>query len=248
MKKAFSLVELSIVLVILGLLVGGVLSGQSLIRASEVRTVTVDAQRFMAATHTFRDKYLALPGDMANATAFWGVAAGTGTDVACRNFKSTTTATCNGNGDGKILTVGGGIYEDVRYWQQLSNAGLIEGRYVGTWSGVSNTDENSPRLKFRGKHWGIYNWNIAPGDTTTFAGDYGNGISTHEYDILKPEEAWNIDKKVDDGIPNSGKFWVGKGDSTYPCTTRFGQATDTGAEYNLTETSVACYPFYILPF
>ncbi len=56
--NAFSLVELSIVLVILGLLVGGVLSGQSLIRAAELRSITEDYARYVTATHTFKDKYL----------------------------------------------------------------------------------------------------------------------------------------------------------------------------------------------
>ena len=72
-KKAFSLVELSIVLVILGLLVGGILSGQSLIRAAQLRSVTADYTRFVTAVNTFRDKYFALPGDMTNAQSVWGV-------------------------------------------------------------------------------------------------------------------------------------------------------------------------------
>ena len=71
MRKGFSLVELSIVLVILGLLVGGVLSGQSLIRAAELRAATQEYQRYYTATQTFRDKYFAIPGDFNNAQAFW---------------------------------------------------------------------------------------------------------------------------------------------------------------------------------
>ena len=72
MQRGFSLVELSIVLVILGLLTGGILAGQSLIRASELRAVSTEFQRYVAAVNTFRDKYFMLPGDMSNATAFWG--------------------------------------------------------------------------------------------------------------------------------------------------------------------------------
>lgn len=70
---AFSLVELSIVLVILGLLVGGVVAGQSLIRAAELRSVSTDYQRFLTATLTFRDKYFALPGDFTMASRVWGL-------------------------------------------------------------------------------------------------------------------------------------------------------------------------------
>ena len=72
MRAAFSLVELSIVLVILGLLTGGILTGQNLIRAAELRSVVTEFQTYQTAVMTFRDKYFALPGDMTNATDFWG--------------------------------------------------------------------------------------------------------------------------------------------------------------------------------
>src|SRR3569833_319215 len=77
LKAAFTLVELSIVLVILGLLDGGVHTGQSLIRAAELRSVTTQYQRFLTAVQTFRDKYFALPGDMTNAHSYWGIAIAT---------------------------------------------------------------------------------------------------------------------------------------------------------------------------
>ena len=78
--RAFSLVELSIVLVILGLLVGGILAGQSLIHAAELRAVSSEYQRYRTAIYAFRDKYLGLPGDITTATNFWGAADGsTGT-------------------------------------------------------------------------------------------------------------------------------------------------------------------------
>jgi prepilin-type N-terminal cleavage/methylation domain-containing protein len=70
--RGFTLVELSIVLVILGLLAGGVLAGQGLIRAAELRSITTDQQRFLIAIRAFRDQYRSLPGDMPNATLVWG--------------------------------------------------------------------------------------------------------------------------------------------------------------------------------
>lgn len=99
MQKAFSLVELSIVLVILGLLTGGILAGQSLIRASELRAVVTEYERYIAASHTFRDKYMAIPGDMANATRFWGDDAALCADAGITNG---TPGTCNGNANGSI--------------------------------------------------------------------------------------------------------------------------------------------------
>jgi prepilin-type N-terminal cleavage/methylation domain-containing protein len=110
-SRGFSLVELSIVLVILGLLVGGVLSGQSLIRASELRKVTTEYTSIVAAVGSFREKYLYLPGDFPNASQFWGAAAA---GAGCWFTPNPgTVPTCSGNGDGRLSQVNytpGGIY------------------------------------------------------------------------------------------------------------------------------------------
>jgi prepilin-type N-terminal cleavage/methylation domain-containing protein len=145
MRNAFSLVELSIVLVILGLLTGGVLAGQSLIRAAELRSVNNEATKYISAVHTFRDKYFALPGDMANATRFWGAAHAT--PATCRNTVSTSAATCDGNGDGRVLQTGTSM-EQMRFWQHLANAGLLEGSYDGV--------SNFPVSRFPDSYWGTY--------------------------------------------------------------------------------------------
>ncbi len=148
MKKAFSLVELSIVLVILGLLTGGILAGQSLIRAAELRSTMADISRFSTAVRTFQDKYFALPGDMNNATRFWGSAGGTGSDAACMAF-TTSPATCNGNGEGWIETAIIAADERFLAWEHLANAGLIEGSYTGrdgsaTQGDVYDANHNIP--------------------------------------------------------------------------------------------------------
>src|ERR1700742_2576195 len=95
-RRAFSLVELSIVLVILGLLVGGILGGKSLIRASELRSVVTQHDQILTAILGFKDKYFALPGDMNNATQFWGAL----NPVSfCMTGHSVDQKTCDGNGD-----------------------------------------------------------------------------------------------------------------------------------------------------
>src|ERR1700691_433072 len=63
-QSGFTLIELSIVLVIIGLIVGGVLVGQDLIRAAEVRAQISQIEKYNTAVNTFRDKYNALPGDL----------------------------------------------------------------------------------------------------------------------------------------------------------------------------------------
>lgn len=123
--RGFSLVELSVVLVILGLLVGGILAGQSLIHAAELRSINANAQKFITATHAFRDKYMALPGDMPNATAFWGAINATPATCAATNLY-TGNATCDGDGNGLIENFEASKF----FWSQLTLAGLLEGKYT----------------------------------------------------------------------------------------------------------------------
>ncbi len=74
-KSGFTLIELSIVLVIIGLIVGGVLVGQDLIKAAEIRATIGQLEKYDAAVNTFRGKYNGLPGDLRGAANFGFVAA-----------------------------------------------------------------------------------------------------------------------------------------------------------------------------
>lgn len=162
--NGFTLVELSIVLVILGLLVGGVLAGQSLIRAAELRSVTTQYMSYKTAVNAFRDKYFALPGDMPNAVRYWGAQAGGTTDgvdstCAALTAAATGTATCNGNGNNQIGETGGSYYEWYRFWQHLANAGLVEGTFTGVAGAGSSyhsvIGSNVPRTKLANGGWTI---------------------------------------------------------------------------------------------
>src|SRR5450432_727787 len=68
-ESGFTLIELSIVLVIIGLIIGGVLVGQDLIKAAEIRGQITQIEKYNTAVNTFRGKYNCLPGDCVNATA-----------------------------------------------------------------------------------------------------------------------------------------------------------------------------------
>lgn len=194
-QQAFSLVELSIVLVILGLLVGGVLTGKSLIRAAQIRSVIREYDGYRTATLTFKEKYFMLPGDMTNATQVWGeVAAG----VACKTTPSVDKLTCNGDGDGKILSISTISNEPTRYWQHLVNAELINGQYDGV-TGVPTGRVGT---------WGILFQQVMtplPIDAPLFAGSYGNRFVTSGLAI---DEIYHIDKKIDDGKPATGRLVV----------------------------------------
>ncbi len=246
--KGFSLVELSIVLVILGLLTGGILAGQSLIRAAELRAVSTEISRYQSALYSFRDKYMALPGDMRNATRFWGdQATGTG---ACADpaIPDGTPGTCNGDGNGLIGASMAGSDENWRVWQHLAMAGLVEGSYSGVGNATSpyqTLGVNVPASKLSNSGWSLYS--RAPGiyiNSPWFPLEYGTFLTlgrTHNQTHmgtapLVAEEMWAIDMKMDDGKPGQGVI-VSVTSTLNGCNSSTDSATAT---YNVTNKTDNC--------
>lgn len=254
-RAGFTLVELSIVLVILGLLVGGVLTGQSLIRAAELRSITTQYNSFLTANNTFRDKYFGIAGDLTNATAFWGK-----DNTACTGHTGTTATpgTCNGDGDGNLSYPGAASAtgEVFRYWQQLALAGLIAGTYTGNsgsgGAGDSIPGQNIPAAKIANAGWTMYNYGVIGingGGWANFEGTYYNtyvfGLrnpgGASEIVALKPEETWNLDTKMDDGRPGTGILRVYEGNTNcHDATPSTTVAIAGTANYRLNYTSAAC--------
>lgn len=256
MRSGFSLVELSIVLVILGLFTGGILAGQSLIRAAELRAVSTEYSRYASAVSAFRDKYFALPGDMTNATKFWNPSA----NCPGTYLQGTTDGTtCDGNGDGIVYITGttsaATANEVFRFWQHLASAGLIEGSYNGvtaatTTYALSAGANNTPASKLGNGRWST----IATSNTTgvnnaaAFWYDYKpfyfvlGGVAANSWNtgrVLKPEEAWNVDTKMDDGRPGMGSIMVNWNDT---CTNAADGSVKT-ADYTLTNNALSCILF-----
>ena len=212
-KAGFSLVELSIVLVILGLLTGGVLTGQSLIRAAEIRSVSTQLEGVQTASFTFRDKYFAMPGDLVNPQNFWAGAAAA------------------------AATHGSGIIEAAERsdaLQQLAFAGLIEGNYLNTEPATFVIGQQAMRAK-------VTPAGIAFGTGTTARPtwlQYG-AVLANDLDgqVLRPEEAWNVDTKMDDGIPDSGFIRTVNHGGAAPGAALCLTAVDT---YNLDDQNKLC--------
>jgi prepilin-type N-terminal cleavage/methylation domain-containing protein len=138
-RQGFTLIEMSVVLVIIGLLAAGIMVGQTMKRNSQVLTIIQDVATYQSAIAQFKQKFGELPGDMADAQTYWGV----NPNCTTNGGVGTGTQTCNGNGDGSISYTNSPNppYEQFLVWQHLVNAGLITGQYTGT----SITTATNPR-------------------------------------------------------------------------------------------------------
>jgi len=130
-QSGFTLVEIAIVLVIVGLLLGGILKGQEMIVQAKIKNVINDFNGVTAAVNSYQDRYRALAGDDLNAAARW------------------TGQTNSGTGDGQWTCSGGatGGYKTVLaaqatnadecnlFWQHLRLGGFIQGQAAGAQGG-----------------------------------------------------------------------------------------------------------------
>ncbi len=116
MKKqsGFTLIELAIVLVIIGLLLGGVLKGQELINSAKVKSLVADFKNVPVYIYGYQDKFKALPGDDTLATSHLGTSA--------TNSTNTTLDVINGVWDSTVKTD-----DSILFWQHVRLAGLAPG-------------------------------------------------------------------------------------------------------------------------
>jgi prepilin-type N-terminal cleavage/methylation domain-containing protein len=117
-QTGFTLVEIAIVLVIIGLLLGGILKGQEMITQAKIKNVIADFSGVSAAYHGYQDRYRAIPGDDPNAATRWAVApvatAGDGNGVVGGLYNTAADAA-------------GAAGESRRWWDHLRRAGFVSG-------------------------------------------------------------------------------------------------------------------------
>ena len=115
-QSGFTLVEIAIVLVIIGLLLGGILKGQEMITQAKIKNVISDFNGISSAQYGYQDRYRALPGDDVGAAARWNIA-------AC----GAPPLLGNGTVDGTYNFAASNTNESTCYWQDLRLAGFVAG-------------------------------------------------------------------------------------------------------------------------
>lgn len=258
-KSAFSLIELSIVLIIIGLLIAGVTGGASLIKSSELRSIMGEARAYATAVNGFYTQFNYLPGD-------YGVAIG---------------ASCVGDADGKIefdtACASGTGGEGSNAWAQMLNAKVIDTNVVS--SGTPQTDATAistfgtyaPASKVKASGW-AFDYRLSGTASTAFANEaaataqnvvvltgaiasgtagtnnlLGNTAGGKSSVAIMATDALSIDAKIDDSNAGTGKV---RGVS--PTVTSIATSADTPSAtncyyyasstftYNTTDTVKSC--------
>lgn len=259
-SQGFSLLELSIVIVVIALIAGGIIAGTDMLRQSEVRSVISDLTQYASAVRSFNNRYESIPGDMRNATDYWGEVPSGG----CPNTVGSGKQTCNGNGNG-LINMGepdASSGEHFRFWQHLSNATLVQGSYTGVTAtiGVTQPDigVNIPASQLEGVGFYGFSHDIpTTNNTYWWYGRYdltigfgalcGAGATTCP--AFTTAEAYLIDSKLDDGLPGLGFIRIWKGSAG--CVAGLSATTDQKtAVYDLGRTERLCgmaYTIFGLP-
>jgi prepilin-type N-terminal cleavage/methylation domain-containing protein len=173
-SRGFTLIELSIVLVIIGLIIGGVLTGQQIIQNARATNVINALQSYQAQFQTYTQNYGFMPGDDSGAAARF-----------TSSSLSGNTSVGNGNGNG-VIQVG----EELLVWAHLRAAGLVKNQ-------VDKANSSTTAVRPPNPFNGVYNFQngaFTNGFTTTVL--CMNNVPA--------QAAITIDTKLDDGESNAG--------------------------------------------
>lgn len=202
--KGFTLIEMSVVLVIIGLIVGGILVGQTLIFQSQIRGTVTAMQKYQQAYNAFVNKYNCVPGDCVNASSY-GLSGVWGYNL-------------NGDGDGYIYSFsdsytidGGQMAGRVETWGALAD--LYQAKMIAESITTEIPTNNIPIpngfmfFTSMRPHSPPAGYKMPPQSTNyLYLATYpGNGWDFYDTGgVLTAAQAQAIDQKIDDGLPMSG--------------------------------------------
>jgi len=198
-QSGFTLIEIAIVLVIIGLLLGGVLKGQELINSARVKNLATDFRNIPVFIYGYQDKFKAIPGDDT----------GVVTHVGATGTLATTPATKQGNGviDG-LWNSQTSTDESYLFWQHVRLAGLAPG--VTTIPGAPAVGDGYHPVNAAGGEIGIQSNNGTFATiTSNAAGTAGTGM-TGTYIICSQgilgKFVKQLDTTMDDGNTDTGSL------------------------------------------
>lgn len=180
-QSGFTLIEIAIVLVIVGLLLGGVLQGQQLIENSRVRAAVNDFNGVPAGAFSYMDRYRRFPGDDLFTPADRG-GAWTTTGIVIGNASGTL--------DGAIATTFNPTGEVLAFWQHLRAAGFIPG----------NPGTTGPQALPQNPFGGLV------GINSSAIQGMPAGVNKLCMNNVGGTAALALDGRLDDGVPNTGNF------------------------------------------
>lgn len=243
-RNAFTLIELSVVIVIIGLIVAGIVAGQSLVKQAKLRSLASDLSKFELAFNTFHMQYDALPGDFDNAYAYWGSSCATG---------GSAQDNCNGNGNGLIEAAGmPDAAENNRAWQHLALANMIEGSFSGTGSDFIPGGNNTPTIF--SSEVGVAIWHGTGSDARLYNSTSNlleigtrTGASVWPYGpFISPADLSVFDTKFDDGEADSGKIFSNNGYGIPNNGCVGGTNANPAAPYQISSDQKLCHIEYVI--
>ena len=191
-QSGFTLIEIAIVLVIIGLLLGGVLKGQELINSAKVKNLAADFKNVPLFIYGYQDKFKALPGDDTQVATHV-----TGGTAAVTPAGTLGNGLINGNWDSNVFSD-----ESIVFWQHVRLAGLAAGPTVVPTSNItSDQDPYLPQNSVGGRI-GVESGSSIP----PIVGMKGSYFICSQHILGK--FAKQLDTTLDDGVSNTGSLMI----------------------------------------